>query len=248
MLEGTRSGLRALGHLLDQASPPVPTAREVDEERQARWARRLASGAPVDPLALAADYGVDVVASRVVTDVDAAVAAAGELGYPVVLKTGAAEVLHKVDVDGVRLDLRDEDAVAAAYDDLAARLGEVVEVQRQVPAGVEVALGIHRDPLVGPLLVVASGGTLVELLRQRAVALPPVSHRRGRRAGRGPAAVGAARRPPRRTALARDALTRAVVGVAQLALELGDHLTGLDLNPLVVGPDGAIAVDGLVVR
>ncbi|MFC5176776.1 acetate--CoA ligase family protein [Nocardioides taihuensis] len=248
VLEGTRSGLRALGHLLDQAAPPVRADPQVDEDRQARWARRLASGAPVDPLALAADYGVDVVSSRVVTDVDGAVAAAGELGYPVVLKTGAAEVLHKVDVDGVRLDLRDEDAVAAAYADLAARLGEVVEVQRQVPAGVEVALGVHQDPLVGPLLVVASGGTLVELLRQRAVALPPVSHDEagalvvslplsalldGHRGG-----------PP----LARDALTRAVVGVAQLALELGDHLTGLDLNPLVVGPDGAIAVDGLVVR
>jgi hypothetical protein len=184
----------------------------------------------------------------VVTDVDGAVAAAEELGYPVVLKTGAAEVLHKVDVDGVRLDLRDEDAVAAAYADLAARLGDVVEVQRLMPAGVEVALGVHRDPLVGPLLVVAAGGTLVELLRQRAVALPPVSRdEAGSLVASLPLSAlldGHRGGPP----LARDALTRAVVGVAQLALELGDHLTGLDLNPLVVGPDGAIAVDGLVVR
>jgi len=71
--------------------------------------------------------------------------------------------------------LADLDAVAAAYDDLADRLGPAVLVQQQVPAGVEVALGLVHDPLVGPIVMVATGGTLIEVMPQRAVTLPPVT-------------------------------------------------------------------------
>ena len=246
VLEGTRSGLRALGHLLDHAPRPLAPAAAVDEARQERWAARLLVG-DVDPFALLADYGVPAVATRRADDRVAAIAAADAAGYPVVLKTGNPDVHHKLDVDGIRLHVGDSAAVAAAYDELAGRLGPSVLVQPEVPGGVEVALGLWRDPLLGPLVLVAAGGALVELLAERSVALPPVDTERAAglvaRLRLSELLAGHRGRP----ALATGSLVDAVVAFSQLAHELGDLLEAVDVNPLVVGPDGAVAVDALVV-
>lgn len=249
VLEGTRSGLVALRHLLARRTPvslPVPEP-VASEERRARWRARLTAG-PLDDaqaLDLLGDYGIPVTPTRAVDSVAGAVAAAAEVGYPVVLKTAA--VAHKSDVDGVRTGLADATAVRSAYDDIAHRLGPRVSVQHQQPAGVEVALGIIRDPLVGPLVVVAAGGTLVELVGSRAVALPPVSAPQARDL-LGKLVVDAlldgARGAP---AADRDAVVAAVLGVSQLALELGDLVDAVDVNPLIATAHGAVAVDALVV-
>jgi acyl-CoA synthetase (NDP forming) len=247
VLEGTASGLRALGHLM--APPPRPRpAALVDAGRQARWTARLASGEALDSSAWSAllgDYGIPVVPGETASAGDAAVAAADRLGYPVVLKSDAADVHHKTEADGVRLGLDGPAAAAAAYDDLAARLGPSVVVQHQA-SGVEVALGIVRDPLLGPLVMVAAGGVLVELVADRAVALPPLDRE---------TALGLIDRL-RVSALLEgyrgslpadtDALADAVVALGQLAVELGDHLDGVDLNPVLVGPHAAYVVDALV--
>jgi acyl-CoA synthetase (NDP forming) len=246
VLEGTRSGLRALGHLRDHATRPRPIGVRVDAARRGRWLERLAAGA-VDPFDLLADYGVPAVPRRTVRDARAAVDVADALGYPVVLKTGDPSVHHKVDVDGVRLGLADADAVREAYADLAGRLGPAVVVQAQAPPGVEVALGLWRDPLVGPLVLVAAGGTLVELLGERSVALPPVApETAAAMVGRLRIAAlleGARGRP----SVDAAALATVVASFSQLAVELGDHLEAVDVNPLVVHPGGVVAVDVLVV-
>ncbi len=246
VLEGTRSGLRALGHLLAGPAPARADVPSVDRARRDRWAARF--GSPdLDPLALVADYGVPVVPTIGAADPDTAVRAAAQLGYPVVLKTAHPEARHKVDLDGVRLGLADAAAVRAAHADLTARLGDRVTVQPQVPAGVEIALGVHRDPLVGPLVLVAAGGTLVELLDQRAVALPPVDATAARRmvdSLRIADLLDGHRGGP---ALPVDGVVDALVAVSVLAHELGDHLAAVDVNPLIVHPHGVVAVDALVI-
>ncbi len=246
VLEGTRSGLRAISHLLAQASPRPPVPVAVNEERRARWTARFEMG-EVDPFALLADYDVPVVAAATAESESAAVAAADRIGYPVVLKTAADEVRHKVDVDGVRLGLADAATVRKAYVDLAERLGARVTVQPQVPDGVEVALGIWRDPLLGPLVLVAAGGTLVELLDERAVALPPVDAARAEsmiRSLRVADLLAGHRGGPE---LPIKAVVSALVGLSELAHELGEYCEAVDVNPLVVHTGGAVAVDALVV-
>jgi acyl-CoA synthetase (NDP forming) len=247
VLEGTRSGLRALGHLLAQADPSRPPATAVDEARRERWTERLDAG-EVDALALVEDYGIAVTESATAGTATDTVATAERIGYPVVLKTATPGVNHKVDVDGVRLGLASAAEVRAAYDDLAVRLGPWVVVQRQVSAGVELALGVWRDPLLGPLLLVAAGGTLVELIGERAVALPPVDHHTARRmvTGLKSSALLTGHRggPP----FDMESVVSAVVAVSRLAHELGDRLEAVDVNPLIVGTSGAVAVDALVVR
>jgi acyl-CoA synthetase (NDP forming) len=245
VLEGTRSGLRALGHLLAQAAAPQPPDVAVDDERRSGWAARLASG-EVEPLALLSDYDVPVVPTWTADDRPSVVAAADKLGYPVVLKTADPDVHHKLDVDGVRLGLADADALRAAYSDLAERLGPTVTIQPQVAPGVEVALGLYRDPLVGPLVIVAAGGSLVELLAERSVALPPVDADTARalvsRLRISRLLAGHRGRP----AVPPDDLVAAIVGFSHLAHELGDLLEAVDVNPLIVTPEGVVAVDALV--
>jgi acetate---CoA ligase (ADP-forming) len=248
VLEGTRSGLRAIGHLLADATPPRrPRARRLDGERKARWTRLLTDGSDVDPLALVADYGVPVVPGRPVASGEEAVTVASDVGYPVVLKTATSGIGHKVDVDGVRLGLADPDDVRAAYADLAGRLGPKVSVQRQLAPGVELAVGVVRDPLLGPLVVVAAGGTLIELLTQRIVALPPVDEAAASdllgRLQVGSLLAGHRGRPPADV----DAVCNAVAAMSQLATELEDTVDAVDVNPLIASASGAVAVDALVV-
>ena len=93
---------------------------------------------------------------------------------------GRAGVQHKSDVGGVALGLADADALRTAYEDIAARLGPRVVVAPMAPKGVEVALGVVRDPTFGPLVLVAAGGVLVELMKDRQLALPPLDEHRAR--------------------------------------------------------------------
>jgi acetate---CoA ligase (ADP-forming) len=265
VLEGTRTGLLALGHLLNHgllnhghlnyglpqpgAATPLAPVPVIDAARRARWTALLAAG-EADGAALAGllrDYGIAVARSRSAVSEAGALAAAAELGYPVVLKTDEPGIAHKSDAGGVVLGLAGPAALAAAYQDLAERLGRRVLVCETIPAGPELALGLARDHELGPLLVVGAGGVLVELLADRAVALPPVGPEQARAMVgelRVAALLTGARGQP---AADLDAVVAAITGLSQLAAELGDALEALDINPLICGPHGAVAVDALAI-
>ncbi len=271
VLEGTRTGLLALRHLLNhgllnhgllnhgllnhgplqpgsgpapQVPPPV-----LDPVRRARWTAVLAAGEARGPAlgGLLRDYGIAVARTRAAVSDAEALAAAAEIGYPVVLKTDEPGIAHKSDAGGVVLGLAGPAALAAAYQDLAERLGRRVLVCQTIPAGPELSLGLARDHELGPLLVVGAGGVLVELLADRAVALPPVGPEQARELVgqlRVAALLAGARGQP---AADLDAVVAAVTALSQLAAELGDALEALDINPLICGPHGAVAVDALAI-
>jgi acyl-CoA synthetase (NDP forming) len=244
VLEGTRSGLAALGHLADWPLPlPAPPA-PVDGTRRQRWLDRLA-GAPAPAFDLLADYGIPVVRSVVATAIDDVLAAAAGIGYPVALKTVAAA--HKSDVGGVVLGLADAEALRAAYAAMSESLGPAVTVDAMAHSGVEISVGFVRDDGFGPLVVVAAGGLLVELLADRAVACPPVSHAAALqlvdRLRIRPLLDGWRGAP----AVDRDALAAVIVGFSVMATELGDALPAVEANPVIVSQAGAVAVDVLVI-
>jgi acetate---CoA ligase (ADP-forming) len=263
VLEGLRPGLIALRHLLARAgrSPAGAPAHSVAAARHAapadpgrasdgrsrrdRGAALLTAGVSGGAalLELLGEYGISTAAARQAGDEQGALAAGRAIGYPVVLKTAAPDITHKSDARGVVLDIRSPAELAAAYADLSARLGPEVLVCASVPPGTELALGIARDPDLGPLIVVGAGGVLVETLADRAVALPPVDEQTARqmiaelRVAR--LLAGARGAPPADL----GAVIRSVTGLSELALDLGGELEALDVNPLICGPSGAIAVD-----
>ncbi len=230
VLEGLRSGLAAMGHL---AAWPRP----VDRAPTAGPGPTTATG-----FDLLAHYGIPVVPTRTTDDVDAACDAAAQIGYPVAMKTAGAQ--HKSDVGGVRLGITDEAGVREAYRDLV-RLGPAVTVSAMAPPGVEVSVGFVRDPAFGPLVVVAAGGTLVELLADRVLACPPLSRDRARELLQGlrirPLLDGWRGCPPADV----DALLDVIVSFGRMAVDLADRYTAVEANPVIVSSTGAVAVDVL---
>ena len=243
VLEGARSGLSALAHLASWPLPIEPDATPVDPDRRARWAARIADDAP--SFGLLADYGVPVVDIRRADSADGAVAAAAAIGYPVALKTvGAA---HKSDVGGVVLDIVDADALRTAYAAMADALGSAVTVEPMVAAGVEISVGVVRDQAFGPLLIVAAGGTMVELLADRVVACPPVTHAGARsmldRLRVRPLLDGWRGAP----SVDIDALVDVIVAFSQMAIEIGEFVDAVEANPVIAAPVGVVAVDALLI-
>jgi acyl-CoA synthetase (NDP forming) len=250
VLEGTRSGLGALRHLLEHpgrrtSSAPRP---DLDLERRREWRRRLASGplSGTASFALLNAYGIPTPRNQRVSSPDEAAAAARAIGFPVVMKTDEPAISHKSDVGGVVLGVGTAAAAASAYRDLAARIGSRVVVSATAPEGVELALGVVRDPNLGPLVVVGAGGVLVEVLADRVVRLPPLDEeqaRNGLALLRASVLLDGVRGTEPTD---RDAVARAVVALSHLAVDLGDALEALDVNPLRCGPWGCMALDVLL--
>jgi acyl-CoA synthetase (NDP forming) len=185
-------------------------------------------------------YGIPLVAERTATSVEAAVAAARELGFPTVIKTAAAGA-HKTESGGVALGLTSEDEVRAA----ATRIGAPLIVQPMIEGGVELLAGVVQDPVFGPLVAFGPGGVYAELIGDTRFALAPVTDVdaaelvHGGKAGR---LVAGYRGHPAADA---GALTDLVERLARLAEE-NPEVAELDLNPVLGLPDGCLAVDARV--
>jgi acyl-CoA synthetase (NDP forming) len=200
-------------------------------------------------------YGIRVPREQLVTSAAAAVRAAGLVGYPVVMKASGARLAHKTELGLVKVGLTSAAQVRDGYRELTdiARCEDVpldgVLVCQMVEQGVEMVVGVTHDDLFGPTVTVGLGGVLVEVLRDTAVCVPPFGEDQVRDALaglRGRALLDGVRgRPPADL----DALVEVVLRVQRTALELGDDLAELDVNPLMVLPrgQGAVALDALAV-
>ncbi|MEV0598410.1 acetate--CoA ligase family protein [Streptomyces sp. NPDC050315] len=267
---GPGSAAAALGLLADfSLRPALPRPRRPDgiDDAAARsllTAARAAGRTQLDEdesTRLIAAYGIPCAASRPVESADAAVTAAAELGGPVAVKLLSDRIGHKSDIGGVRLGLADTDtdtdtnAVREAADDLfrIAREAGIDDarllVQRMAEAGTELIVGTKNDPVFGPVVVVGLGGVLVEALADSRVAVAPLDTDTARRlllSLRGSRLLGAVRgKPPRDI----DAAAEAIARLSWLAADLSEDLAELDVNPLLLGPEGhgAVAVDALAV-
>ncbi|MEU0392048.1 acetate--CoA ligase family protein [Streptomyces sp. NPDC006208] len=200
-------------------------------------------------------YGIRVPREQLVTSAAAAVRAAGLIGYPVVMKASAPQLAHKTELGLVKVGLTSASQVRDAYRELTdiARYEGVeldgILVCQMVEWGVEMVVGVTRDALFGPTVTVGLGGVLVEVLRDAAVRVPPFGEDQARTMLtelRGRALLDGVRGGP---PVDVDALVEVVLRVQRMALELGDQLSELDINPLMVLPrgQGAVALDALAV-
>ncbi|WP_119301018.1 acetate--CoA ligase family protein [Dongia deserti] len=226
-----------------EIAPASPGLRE-------KWAPRLRQGEPLDEdasLALLEDYGLRVPKRHVVGSVEQAIAWAERIGYPVALKTAAPAVHHKSDVGGVKLDIRSEAHLRAAYEEMATRLGARMLLTQMVEQGTELALGGLHDPQFGMLLMLGAGGTLIEMLEDRTFALAPIDELEAERKLDGlklrKLLDGVRGRPAAH-------LPSVLMAIARFSVMLAD-LDGLsaevDVNPLIAGPSACMAVDALIV-
>jgi acetyl coenzyme A synthetase (ADP forming)-like protein len=185
-------------------------------------------------------YRIPVVPQSVVDDEQQAADAAAELGYPVVVKSAAAGA-HKTERGGVAVDLRDDDAVRAAF----RRIGPPVVVQRFVHGGVELLAGAVQDPVFGPLVAFGPGGVLAELIGDASFRIAPLSDLDARElvtGGKAGRLVAGFRGAPPADARALEELVHRLAWLAEQNPEIAE----LDLNPVIASSDGCVAVDARI--
>ena len=197
-------------------------------------------------------YGLRIPETRLAATPDEAVQIAAEIGYPVVLKIASPDILHKTDVGGVRVGLRSAQEVRDAFELMVYRAGRYVPgariwgctVQEMTPPGLEVLVGMNRDPQFGPLVTFALGGIYVEILKDAAFRIAPFSREEAEQMLeeiRARALLDGVRgRPPVDKAAIVDALLR----IGQLVQDFPE-IVELDINPLMVFEQGqgAVAID-----
>lgn len=203
-----------------------------------------------------AAYGIAVVPTEVVSDAAGAAAAAARIGFPVAVKILSRQISHKSEVGGVALDLPSEEAVLDAVRTMTGKAlvmanraridGFVVQPMIKRPFATELILGAAEDPVFGPILMVGHGGVAVEVIDDKALALPPLdpvlaedalSRTRVDRLLR-----GYRDRPP----ASRGAVCEAMVRLSQLIADI-DEIAELDINPLLADEDGVIALGARIV-
>lgn len=245
---GFLTGARALLACRDFRSrpdlePAVAPAGAVD-----RWRPRLTGDLDeASALQMLRDFGIAASECRVAGSVADAVAAAREFGYPVAMKTAMPGILHKTEHGGVVVDLADERAVRTAYNDLFIRLGARVLITPMAPAGVEMILGARRDPQFGPVVLAGFGGVLAEVDPDVVFALPPFDAadiRRRLDELRMRELLDGVRGKP---ACDIAAFSSMAAKFSVMVDALRDEIEEIDVNPVIVSPDGCVAVDALAV-
>jgi acetyltransferase len=251
-------------HLRALYETPAMTSSGTDSGARLQKAKKLidrtlATGrtllTEVESKELLSLYGIPSVPTRVARTADEAVAYADKFGYPIVLKVYSTTITHKTDVGGVQLDLPNAASVRKAFRSIqstvSAKVGkkafEGVTVQPMVRLdGYELILGSNVDPVFGPVILFGSGGQLVEVYRDRALALPPLNTTLALRLMELTRIYGALEGVRGRKAVDMEALKGALVAFSELVVEL-PRIAEIDINPLVVSSDKLLALDARVV-
>jgi acetyltransferase len=202
-----------------------------------------------------AAYGIPTVRTEVARSPGEAVKLADHLGYPVVLKLDSETITHKTDVGGVRLDLQDAEEVRRAYEEMETSITKNygpedfggAAVQRMVSLnGYELIVGSSPDPQFGPVMLFGSGGSLVEVYRDRALALPPLTTTLARRMMERTRIFEALKGVRGRAPVDLGALEKLLVRTSQLVIEQ-PWIKELDINPLLASPERLVALDARIV-
>lgn len=205
---------------------------------------------------LLACYGIPTVATKIATSEGDAVKRAAEIGYPVVLKLYSETITHKTDVDGVRLNLKEEADVRRAFKAIKAACAEKagaqhfqgVTVQKMIRLsdGYEIILGSSIDPQFGPVLLFGMGGQLVEVFKDKALALPPLNTTLARRMMETTKIYNALKGVRGRNPVDLAALERIMVGFSQLVAEQR-WIKEIDINPMFASAEHLVALDARVI-
>jgi len=209
----------------------------------------------VEAKEILAAYGIPTVETEVARNPDEAVRLADRIGYPIVLKLDSETITHKTDVGGVRLNLQNSDEVRQAYEEMESSITENygpedfggAAVQEMVSLdGYELIVGSSLDPQFGPVLLFGSGGSLVEVYRDRALALPPLTTTLARRMMERTRIFEALGGVRGRASLDIGSLEKLLVRVSQLIVEQ-PWIKELDINPLLASPERLISLDARII-
>jgi 3-hydroxypropionyl-CoA synthetase (ADP-forming) len=197
------------------------------------------------------DYNIKVPHFALVKDVENAVREANSIGYPLVAKIVSPQILHKTDVGGVKIDLKNEEDVKSAFNDMYERLSKEYDVkgvllEKMVPKGVEMIVGLQNDPQFGPVIMVGLGGIFTELFKDVSFRVLPITkddamemieELKGKmllKGYRGSQPINL------------DMLSNALVNIGNLGFDISSYYESIDFNPIIVYPDSYYVADAKI--
>jgi 3-hydroxypropionyl-CoA synthetase (ADP-forming) len=197
------------------------------------------------------DYNIKVPHFALVKDVENAVREANSIGYPLVAKIVSPQILHKTDVGGVKIDLKNEEDVKSAFNDMYERLSKEYNVkgvllEKMVPKGVEMIVGLQNDPQFGPVIMVGLGGIFTELFKDVSFRVLPITkddamemieELKGKmllKGYRGSQPINL------------DMLSNALVNIGKLGFDISSYYESIDFNPIIVYPDSYYVADAKI--
>ena len=198
------------------------------------------------------EYNISVPGFALVKDVDSAVTEARKLGFPLVAKIVSPEILHKTDVGGVKIDLKDEESVKSAFNDMYGRLSKDYDVkgvllEKMVPKGVEMIVGLQNDPQFGPVMMVGLGGIFTELFKDVSFRVLPLTKKdtiemieelQGKMLLKGYRGS---------EPISMEILTSALLNIGKLGYDISPYYESIDFNPVIVYPDSYYVADAKII-
>lgn len=198
------------------------------------------------------EYNINVPGFALVNDVNSAVSSANSLGYPLVAKIVSPQILHKTDVGGVKINLQNEQQVKDAFNDMYGRLSKEYEVkgillEKMVPKGVEIIVGLQNDPQFGPVIMVGLGGIFTELFKDVSFRVLPISKNdafemiedlKGKMLLKGYRGSDS---------IDLNMLTDALVNIGKFGFEMSPYYESIDFNPIIVYPDKYYVADAKII-
>jgi len=261
LLQGTREGLLAVNNFIEYSEFLRKPVSEFKIERNDSAHKMLPEGNAVltefESKKLVSQYGIPVTKEYLCHSRDEILEKAEELGYPLVIKLISKEIQHKTEAGVVKLNIRNKVEAGQAYDEVISNamaynpnvIVQGVLCYRMIEKPVaEAIVGVLSDPYFGPAVVFGLGGILVEVIKDRALLIPPIDKAEARRAidsTKGSKLLHGFRGNPKGDI---EALIDVIVKVGEMAVDLTGRIDALDINPLLVLPEGkgVIAVDALV--
>ncbi len=244
--------MQAPGPLSPHSEPDVEGARLLIENALSEHRKVLSE---MESKAVLAAFRIPIARSMVARSPNEALLLAEELGLPVAMKINSPDITHKSDAGGIRLNLGNAQAVRAGYREIIeavqasrpnARIdGVVVEPMISKPNGRELMVGVTSDPVFGPVITFGAGGVMVEVLGDRSVALPPLNSYLVRNMIQGTHVARLLRQFRHMPPVQMAALENVLLRVSEMVCEL-PHIREMDINPLIVDENGAIAVDARI--
>lgn len=255
VLMGSATALLALKHFGRwQAARDTRAGRqEPREDEQVPFApasvAATANGAvsPKQAFEILEAYGIPVARSVFATDEQGVRAAAAQLGFPLVVKTAAPDILHKTEHGGIAVGMTDVDATLAAYRDIASRCGPEIQIQAQAARGIELLLGMTNTPPFGPMVTVGLGGIFTEILADTVTLQPPLEHEEIRAALRGLKGWRLLEGFRGRDGADVGRLCETIRRFSLMCAAIGSHFSDIEINPLIATLHGNVAVDALMV-
>ena len=250
LVKGTREALVAIKNLLNNKKIKFSSESRRINKNVIKWRNELKASTYLDSLkgyALLNDYGINVADYKVCHSASDVISAAKIIEFPLVLKTLSENLHHKTEVNGVIVNIKNLGDLKENYRDLEKRLGKKVMISKMITGGIEWSIGVKNDPDFGPAVMISLGGTMIDILNEKLILMAPFTTNEVIKKLKTLRSYRLMTGYRGSNSYSIQKLCDAASKISYLAFDLKKYIKEIDINPIIVNEDNAIAVDNVFI-